>query len=190
MKNYLLIILLLLSVTAFSQTADRNNRLSSKKQWFVSAAYGVQMSGIKGEDFISKNVAPAILINTGVWFTPEIALQLGYKGPYFNTIADDDKHPYYFIFGEVLLNMNELINGRKENKSRWNLILHPGAGYFYNTYYDQLNVCGNLGVLNNIKIINHIEAFVDISFIVGWDIYQGDDDILPSAVMGLSYSFH
>jgi len=188
MKPYLLTILLLISFTTFSQTENSNEQSHPKKQWFVSAAYGVQMSGIKDEDFIRQNVAPAIFAGVGLWFTPEIALQLSYKGPYFNTIADDDKHPYYFIFGEVLLNVNELINGYKENKSRWSLILHPGAGYFYNNYYNQLNVCGNLGVINNIKLVENLDVFVDISFIVGWDIYQGDDDILPSAVLGLTYS--
>ena len=30
---------------------------------------------------------------------------------------------------------------------------------------------------------------MDVSFIIGWDIYQGDEDILPSAVLGASYSF-
>ena len=189
MKNNLLILLLLLSITALSQEDTFSNASNHKKQWFVSAAYGMQMSGIKDEDFISKNVAPAVSAGVGVWFTPEIALQLSYKGPHFNTIADDDKHPYYFIFGEVLLNMNEIYNGVRKNKSRWSLIVHPGAGYFYNTYYNQLNVCGNLGLLNKVKIRNHLDVFVDISFIVGWDIYQGDDDILPSAVLGLTYSF-
>ena len=189
MKLHLLIILLLLSITVFSQKENSNEQSQPKKKWFVSAAYGVQMSGIKDEDFISKNRAPALLLSTGVWFTPEIALQMSYKGSYFNTIADDDKHPYYFIFGEVLLNMNELINGKQENKSKWSLILHSGAGYFYNYYYKQLNICGNLGVINNMKLMNNLDVFMDISFIVGWDIYQGDDDILPSAVLGLTYSF-
>lgn len=189
MKNHILIILLLLSITALSQEEMSNNDSSHKKQWFVSAAYGVQMSGIKDEDFIRKNIAPSVLLNAGLWFTPEIALQIGYKGPYFNTIADDDKHPYCFIFGEVLLNVNELINGAKENKSKWSLIIHPGAGYFYNKYYDRPNVCGNIGILNDMKIMNHLDVFIDVSFIVAWDIYQGDEDILPTAVFGLTYSF-
>lgn len=30
---------------------------------------------------------------------------------------------------------------------------------------------------------------MDVSFIVGWDIYQGVEDILPSIVLGASYSF-
>ena len=189
MKDHLLIILLLLSITALSQEELSSNGSNHKKQWFVSAAYGIQMSGIKDEDFISKNIAPSILINAGVWFTPEIALQIGYKGPYFNTIADDDKHPYYFIFGEVLLNVNEILNGAKENKNRWNLIIHPGAGCFYNKYYSRPNIAANIGIINNIKIINRLDAFIDISAVMAWDIYQGNEDILPSCNIGLRYSF-
>lgn len=188
MKSHLLIILLLISVTVVSQTENRSEQLYSKKQWFISAAFGVQMSGIKDEDFISKNIAPALTIGAGVWLTPKIALQLSYKGPYFYTIADDDKHPYYFIFGEVLLNVNEIVNGKKKNKSKWSLILHSGAGYFYNSYFNQANFNGNLGLINNIKLMDRLDVFMDVSFIVGWDIYQGDEDILPSAVIGIVYS--
>lgn len=189
MKNFLSIFFFLLSITALSQNETNSDSLNDQKKWFVSAAYGVQMSGIKDEDFISKNTAPSVLLNAGLWFTPDIALQIGYKGSYFNTISDDDKHPYYFIFGEVLLNINELISGAKENKNKWSLIIHPGAGYFYSKYYDRPNVCGNIGIMNNMKIMNHLDIFVDVSFIVGWDIYQGDEDILPTAVLGLTYSF-
>ncbi len=187
MKPHILIILLLLSITAFSQEEMNSHGPNYQKKWFVTTAYGVQMSGIKDEDFISKNIAPAISAGIGVWFTPEIALQLSYKGPYFNTIADDDKHPYHFFYGEVLLNIHQIINSTYRGK--WHLIAHPGAGYFYNKYYKRPNVCGNIGIMNDFQITSHFTAFVDISFVVGWDIYQGNDDILPTAVLGLTYLF-
>lgn len=187
MKRHLLIVLLLISFTALSQIENRSNRSYPMKQWFVSAAYGVQMSGIKDEDFISKNIAPAISVGVGVWFTPEIALQLSYKGYYFNTIADDDQHAYYFFLGEVLLNIHQMINSA--TTGRWNVIAHSGAGYFYNKYYKRPNVCGNIGVISDFQITEYLSAFADVSFIVGWDIYQGNDDILPSCLIGINVSF-
>lgn len=31
---------------------------------------------------------------------------------------------------------------------------------------------------------------MDVSAIMGWDIYQGDEDIIPTAVLDLTYSFY
>ncbi len=180
---------LIFSGNTFAQEKGNCDSLNAKKRWFISAAYGIQMSGIKPEDFISSNIAPSHHIAIGVWFTPEIALQLGYKGNYFNTISDKDKHYYSFVLGEVLLNINEIINGNKNWNNKWAVILHSGAGYFYNNYYNRPNICGNLGIISTFEITNHINAFIDVSAIVGWDIYQGDDDILPSCVFGVNYLF-
>ena len=185
--NKPILIIILISIyticphTIFSQNADN-------KQWFISTSYGGQISGIKPEDFTKSNLTPAIQINTGLWFTPEIALQFGYKGKYFNLISDNDNHYYNFIYGEVMLNLNELINISFSNKNTWSLIFHPGAGYFYNKYYNRPNVCGNVGLMNYIRKSHKLSIFLDVSAIVGWDIYQGNDDILPSCVLGLVYS--
>lgn len=185
LKFTLLIFLMFFNTLAFSQTNDG----IPQKKWFVSAALGAQISGIKAEDFIASNVSPSLMLNTGVWFTNEIGLQLGYKGSYFYTISDDKKHHYSFFFGEVLLNLNELTVGSKQRTSIWSLIIHPGVGYFYNKYYDRPNVCANFGLTNNFNISPRFKAFVDLSAIIGWDIYQGDEDILPSCVFGIVYSF-
>lgn len=189
MKFYLVTFFLLISSTIFSQTENSKFTSHFQKQFFVSTSIGIQISGIKNEDFISKNVAPALTIGFGVWFKPEIAVQLSYKGPYFYTIADDDKHPYHSIFGELLLNVNKIVNSKKDNKNRWSLILHSGPGYFYNNYFNKASLNANLGLINNIKLTEQLSFFMDVSFIVGWDIYQGDEDILPSIVLGASYSF-
>ncbi len=188
-KRFIFIIFFFISCNSFSQNNNNTYSQAYSKSWIVSSSFGVQISGIKSEDFISSNVAPSFLLSVGTWFTPEIALQIAYKGFYFHTISDNDKHHYHFIFGEVLLNLNELINGAKKNSNKWSIIFHPGAGYFYNKNYNRPNVCGNIGIINSVKLTNHFDIFMDISAIMGWDIYQGDEDILPSCVLGLSYSF-
>ncbi len=147
------------------------------------------MSGIKPEDFISKNIAPAVNLGAGLWFTPEIAIQLGYKGPYFNTIADDDHHFYNYYYGSVPLNLTKMWGEDKDKK--WNLIFHPGAGLFENKYYGgRPNICADFGIINAFNIGHRINVFIDLSFIMGWDIYQGNDDILPNGTFGLSYFFN
>jgi hypothetical protein len=84
--------------------------------------------------------------------------------------------------------LNELINGKNISKNKWKIIFHPGAGYFYNNFYNRPNICANFGITNSVQVMNQLEVFIDISAIFGWDIYQGDEDILPSFALGLSYS--
>ena len=188
-KLVLIILSWILSFTITAQSYDRSALSHSKKQWFVSSGFGVQISGIKEEDFIITNIAPAISVTSGFWLAPAIGLELSYKGPYFNYIEDDDRHSYLFILAEVLFNVNEIVNGEKEMKNRWSFIIHSGQGYFYNYYFDQSKLNVNGGIINNVKLTDRLDVFMDISFVVGWDIYQGDEDILPSAVLGVSYLF-
>jgi hypothetical protein len=189
MKFYLIIFCLLISLPTFSQSKNKNLTFNFKNSFFVSTSVGIQISGIKKEDFIIDNVAPAFVIATGTWLTSQIGLKLSYQGPYFYYIADDDKHPYYFIFAEALLNASNIVNKQSYNKKKWSLILHSGPGYFYNNYFKQASLNINLGILNNIKLNEHFDLFTDVSFVVGWDIYQGDEDILPSFVFGVAHHF-
>lgn len=189
LKNLFIFLFIFWVINGHAQDINSNYSSYYKKNWFISSGYGMQISGIKSKDFINSNVTPTLLLNTGVWFSPEIALQIGYKGFYFHTISDNDKHYYNFIYGEVLLNLNRIFNFANSIEGRWSLIIHPGAGYFYNNYYNRPNVCGNIGITNCVRITKKIDLFIDVSAIIGWDIYQGDEDILPSCIFGISYSF-
>ena len=180
--------LLLVTSFCFPQMGNEDMPLMNKN-WFISSSYGVQISGIKSEDFVQSNVTPAFTLSMGRWISTEIALQIGYKSFYFHTIADNDRHYYNFIYGDVLFNINKIIDTKKTTKGKWNLIFHPGGGYFYNVYYKRANICANIGMKNSYKISNQVDIFVDISAIVAWDIYQGNEDILPSCEFGVSYLF-
>ena len=171
-----------------AQEAEKAGADHGGSAWFVNAGIGVQMSGIKDEDFVSHNIAPLINITAGKWFSQELALQAGYKGPYYNAIADDKKHHYYFLYGEALMNINSLFPDY-DPAAFWHLLLHAGAGYYYSQDYKRPNICANLGLSNYLLLTNRLKGFMDFSAIVGWDIYQGDEDILPGVTMGISYSF-
>ena len=162
---------------------------SRDKNWFISSSYGMQISGIKSEDFVKSNVTQAFMINLGKWISKEIGLQMGFKGFYFNTISDLDKHPYNFVYGNVLFNIKNIFYPRNGETEFYELIFYPGAGYFYNHYYDQPNICADIGIKNNFIIFNRTKISLDISAILGWDIYQGNEDILPSFNFGVTYSF-
>lgn len=189
LRNSIILLLILIANSCISQNGNNTYSLDDKNNWFISSGYGIQISGIKSEDFIGSNVSPAFSLNIGKWVSNEIALQIAYKGFYFHTISDKKKHYFSFFFGEILLDLNELINGAKISKNKWKIIFHPGAGYFYNKYYKRPNVCANIGITNSLRLTDQLDIFIDVSAIIGWDIYQGDEDILPSCVLGLTYSF-
>lgn len=154
--------------------------------WFASINYGLQMSGIKDEDFVSSNYTPLFNLTFGKSITPLFAVQIGYKGFYFNYIEDDLNHHYNYFYSEVLFNLNNAIFPDRINKN-WSLLMHAGAGYFYNHTYGKPNFCANIGIQNNYQITDHINASLNISSIIGWDIYQGDEDILPGITVGIVY---
>ena len=68
----------LLFVTSFSFAQMENEDMPLwDKNWFISSSYGVQISGIKSEDFVQSNVTPAFTLIMLRWISPEIALQIG-----------------------------------------------------------------------------------------------------------------
>lgn len=183
-----IILALLFTENSFAQKAGNRQSGSCWGPWQVSVSFGTQMSGIKDEDFVAGNYAPLLNVAAGKWFSPSIAVQVGYKGWYFHQIIDDNKYKYGYYYGEAVLNVNSLF--RNYDASRpWSLHLHGGSGYFYNYNYNRPNVCADGGITNNLRISGSFRASLDISAIVGWDIYQGDEDILPGITLGLSYLF-
>ena len=152
----------------------------------VSGKLGVQMSGIKDEDFIAQNVAPLFHISLAKKYTEVLSLRLGYRGPYFNTIADTDRHHYSFFFGDAIFDLHQRFSPEKE--SIWNLNLVLGGGLFYNYYYQRPNIAANLGLISSFQINEKWSADIELGFIMAWDIYQNNDDILPGICFGVSYS--
>lgn len=176
----------LISPLSYSQNISKNNGTNSG--YFVSINYGTQMSGIKDEDFITSNYSPLFNITTGIWFTPYLAMQIGYKGFYFNAIADEIKHQYNYFYSEVVINFNNFVHSDRRNK-KWSILMHGGPGYFYNYVYGRASLHLNIGVQNTFQLTSHLHASIDIASIAGWDIYQGNTDILPGILFGLIYKF-
>ena len=185
----ILLLLLLICYRISAQDIEKKFRNSNDLDWYLSINLGTQMSGIKNEDFIRSNYSPLFNIVAGKWFAPSIALQLGYRGWYFNTISDHIMHRFDYYFGEVVLNMNSLINVCNE-QNKWNSFIQIGSGYFYNFNYRRPNICDIIEISNNYKLSSKLSANLSISAIMGWDIYQGDEDILPGISLGFRYTFN
>tara|TARA_B100000161_G_scaffold62014_1_gene41484 strand:+ start:169 stop:753 length:585 start_codon:yes stop_codon:yes gene_type:complete len=156
--------------------------------WSIGLDYGFQMSGIKSEDFISSNYSPLIRFSIDRCLDKNISIRFGYQGRYFNTIADDIKHYYNFYYTEAVFNVKNIFLGLKD-KGAHEVFFHMGPGYFYNFYLSKLTINGLIGGTNAISISSSFKLTLDISAVIGWDIYQGNEDILPSISVGGVYLF-
>lgn len=187
MKNYLFICLIFACVIDIKSQEQKSMDLNELNYpWFASINYGLQMSGIKDEDFVSSNYTPLFILTIGKRISPLFAVQIGYKGFYFNYIEDDLKHHYNYYYIETLFNLNNAIDPNRLNKT-WNLELHAGVGVFDNHFLNKMQGCINLGIQNNYFLSDRVQVNIDISSIIGWRIYQGDEDILPGITAGIIY---
>ena len=187
LKCFFIILFILESFFSYSQKKVRNNQ--EKNNWFIELDAGIQISGIKGEDFISSNYSPLIRLIGGKWLNDKIAIQVGYQGRYFNTIENSDKRSYNFYFVEGILNVKNILKISNAKNRVYELIFHGGGGYFQNKYYDNSTIHGVFGASNNFLLANKIKLKIDIGAIIGWDIYQVDQDIVPISSIGLVYEF-
>ena len=176
-------------LSAISIQAQNLSLKDPEWDYFFSLNCGSQMSGIKDEDFVSSNYAPLFNITAGKWFAQYLAFQIGYKGFYFYYIADEIRHHYDYFYGEAVVNVNNIVQPKRSNKN-WSVLLHGGAGYFYNHVYGKPSICTNIGIMNNYQLTNQFQVTIDISSIIGWDIYQGNEDILPGMIVGVTYFFN
>jgi len=188
LNKYLFICFVLSLQTVTNSQVQHTTLNKSEQNRFVSLNYGYQMSGIKDEDFVCSNYSPLFNMAIGKWFLPYLALQIGYKGFYFNYIGDDTKHHYNYYYAEAVVNLNNVVQPKRINKS-WSLLPHAGAGYFYNHVYGRPNLCANIGLRNNYQLTNQLQATLDFTSIIGWDIYQGNEDILPGIAVGITCVF-
>lgn len=179
-----LVILTIFNIVGNTNSYGQQN--TNEIKWFTSLDLGVQMSGIKSEDFVSSNYSPVYRLLLGRKFSPNIGVQMGYQGRYFRAISDDLKYYYNFFFLEGMANLTNLFLGRK-NDRKYNLWLHAGPGYFYHEIYERANVHLNLGSSNIFYLNQKLNLKLDVSAIIGWDIYQGNNDILPNISIGLIY---
>lgn len=183
---FLPFIAVLLYSNVYAQKHNNSFENDTNKRYFIAVKTGIQMSGIKDEDFVSNNLAPLINISIGKWIVPSVGLQFAYKGLYFNTISDKEKHYYSFYYGEVLFNINSVFTNKfSRNTSKNNF--HIGSGYFYNYYYHRPNICASMGISSSLTLNSKFDINVEMSAIMGWDIYQGDDDIIPNLSLGIIY---
>ncbi len=165
----------------FGQSPD-SSKADTKGKYYIDLYFGVQVSGIRKEDYVPSNYTPYIQMSVGKWFVPSLALALNYQGPYFNFIGDDFRHNYLYLGADALLNLNSLF--AVSNADLWNMNVFAGPGVLFNNFYSKTNFCLNVGVINDFKIKKDWSLKFKIAAIIGHSIYQEDIDILPNISLG------
>jgi len=68
-------------------------------------------------------------------------------------------------------------------------ITYLGIGYFDNKLNKNNITCNNVGLINEFILHSKINAIIDISAIIDYNIYQNNEDILPGINFGIIYKY-
>lgn len=180
-----LICILLSSNYICAQTVE--NTIKKDDYVFCDLYIGTQVSGIRKEDYVKSNFSPYLNIMVGKWINPLIAFGVGYQGPWFNFIVDDEKHKYFYIDAATLVNLNSFLTSRRGKF--WNVNVIAGGGLLYNSFEHKINLCLTGAVVQEFTFKNDLHLNLKVGGIIGWAIYQHDQDILPNLSIGLSKKF-
>lgn len=194
MKRWPFVVLFcLISFSGIAQVAGQT-------PWFLTANIGEQHSGIRKENYVVSNFSPLIAVEGGKFFTSFFALRLVAKGVYYNFISDEDKHFYGFLYGDVVIDLQNIFAYREDRI--WNTQLFIGGGVMYNRYpyvssqlgmleYENGRIMPaiDIGISNIFRISRQVQLGIDIAGICGWGLYQNDEDMIPSASLKVVHSF-
>lgn len=167
--------------------------------WWVGLAGGVNIFCDGG---YGPGLGGALDVTVGKWFTPCVGGRIGYQGLTGSQFSDTQgklsidnpkegaKYPYKDIFGFVYLhadamwNVSNAIGGYKPERL-WNFIPYAHGG-FLDIYgrkgveYQNREFAAGLGLLNNIRIIERLNATIDVR----GTLYRGEAHTAVGGVAG------
>jgi hypothetical protein len=183
-SNVLLYILILTSFCLTSYSLSGQVLLGVKGGNFIGLEIGAQLSGIRKEDFVSNNISPRVNIYIGKELNSVLSIQVGYEGFYFNTIANRDRR--YYNYYNLKLQHLLFLPRTNSTKNSKNLIgFQIGGGLFDNKYYKRPSFVADVGLVGLIALQNKSKLIFRINSILGWDLYQSDEDMISAFTLGL-----
>jgi len=153
---------------------------------FLFFGVGPQVSGIRKEDYVYSNVSPKLRLVYGKRVNEKFDVALGFEGMYFKMILNQDKR-YYNYWNLLLSQEIYAIELGAEKKIKFKL--STGGGLLNNIYFNQLGFVGEIGVNLEIVSFNNNRIVIYPNSIMGWDLYQGDNDIINGILLGYSIEF-
>lgn len=158
-----------------------------KDNWFIGVAGGASAFLDTHDGYEFGNLTPALDITVGKWFTPSMGMRAGYQGlvgaqdatkvvgSSTTTYSEDFKYSY--VHGDLLWNISNAISGYKETRF-WNFVPYIHTGYVrlsdindeatgnkeHATNNLDNEVALGLGLLNNIRLHDRVNAFIDLKY--------------------------
>lgn len=160
-----------------------------KDNWFVGVAGGASAFLDNHEGYEFGHLSPALDVTFGKWFTPCVGVRAGFQGLVgaqdatkvlgnnAGTTSYEEDFKYGYVHGDLLWNISNAIGGYKETRL-WNFIPYAHTGYVRLTDindeasdhkphktnpYDN-EVALGLGLLNNIRLADRVNAFLDFRY--------------------------
>lgn len=183
--NLILFLLLSFFYNGYSQEYHLKDKAVKKN--YIGLYLGTQMSGIRKEDYILKNLVPYIQVEIGRRFSSVISAELFYQGASFKYISDNYTHKYLYLGSNGLINLRPLLLKNRMEDWKFNIIL--GLGFFENYFYNRSQLAFNVGfsIEKNLDSKNSIN--LKLGRIVSRKIYQPDLDALQTASIGYTRYF-
>lgn len=159
-----------------------------KDNWFVGVAGGASVFLDNHDGYEFGHATPALDVTFGKWFTPCTGFRAGYQGLVgaqdatkvvgkSTDIKYEQDFKYSYVHADFLYNLSNAIGGYKETRL-WNFIPYVHTGYVRlsdindeasdhkehaTNKYDN-EVALGVGLLNNIRLANRVNAFIDLKY--------------------------
>ena len=188
---------------------------TARDSWFINVAAGPQLlfSDHDKQASLSKRIAPALDIAVGKWFKSGFGARLMYSGLKAKGATQSgiystgeslggrdhgwtsvQEFNFCNIHADVMFNLSELIGDQNIHK-RWASCPYLGVGIAH-IYDSPKKNCAsfNIGVYNAIRIVEHLDATVDVRGMFVGDGFDGEKgerkgEGIFSLSIGLAYNF-
>jgi len=188
---------LLLSATV-SNAQNRGPYLTNagKDNWFIGFNAGVNTVY---DNLSFADIAPAVDVNFGKWFTPSVGFRAGYHGLQANPavssnwFSGDETFFSHFAHVDGLWNLANAFGGYKANRV-WNPVVYLQAGpmFFHQEDNHRLTFGLGAGFMNQFRLGNHVSLALDLSAVVASERamrtnHSGRFVTFPSATIGFVF---
>ena len=163
--------------------------------WFVQMDLDISLQNPYGYNF--SKVFPngksfGMDIAVGKWFTPLVAgrakfnwenalplLKNGHANwlaPFYRSEVNRDKGGYIALYGDVLLNLQNLFGEYKADRS-WDLSVYPRVGLNYNFGVSKGALAAGFGILNTYRLSNRWSVYLDAAYMMSGSGFVGADKV-------------